>query len=372
MIKEMKKTIFRNTLIFVIVLMILGILLAVVSFNGAMAVMGPKKNIYDASVNKIKGAKNAKIEIDKYNLYGCFTEEYSQNSSTSAKKTTAYYCLVLVGDDSDSRFMAVKVDAKYKEKLDKIEEEYTDLDNGIDSDDRTVITLKGKLQKMDGQLYRYFKEFIMEYGYTEEDIPFVTLNLCLEHEGVNVETVLFILSIISILIAVIVLIYVLVTGGVSKVKKQFQGMGQEEIERIDNDYLNAVCISKHVKIGTYYTFIMRAMSGTVIKNDELVWAYTSKVTHKTNGIPTGTTYSVLLYDVNRKSYSLPSKNEQMCQEMLNRYSQISNKIIIGYDDEYMQLFQKDFKRFLAIAYNRIDNVPMNENNGQTGFDNYFS
>lgn len=370
MIKEMKKTIFRNTLIIVFVLLIAGIILTAVSFDGAMAVLGPKKNIYDASVGKIKDANNAKIEIDKYNLYGCFTEEYSETKGV--KKTTAYYCLILVGDDSDPRFMAVKVDAKYKDKLDKIEEEYTDLDNGIDSDDRTVITVKGKLQKMDGQLYKYFKDFIMEYEYTEEDLPFVSLNLCLEDKGVNGQTIFFILGGIAILIAVIILVYVLVTGGVSKVKKQFQGMAQEEIERIDNDYLNAACISKHVKIGMYYTFIMSTMKGTVIRNDELVWAYTSKVTHRTNGIPTGTTYSVIVYDVNGKSYSLPSKNEQMCQEILNRYSQISNKMIIGYDDEYMQLFRTDFKRFLSIAYNRIDNVPMNENNGQTGFDNYFS
>lgn len=371
MIKEMKKTIFRNTLILVFVLLIAGIILTVVAFDGAVSVFGPKKNIYDASVKKIQNTDYAKIEIDKYNLYGCFTEEYSRTNNV--KKTTAYYCTVLVGDDSDSRFMAVKVDAKYKDKLDKIEEEYTDLDNGIDSDERTVVTVKGKLNKMDGQLYRYFKEFILNYEYyTEEDIPFISINLCLEDEGFSGKAVFFIIGVIGILLAIIILIYVLVTGGVRKVKKQFQGMGPEELERIDNDYLNAACINKNVRIGRYYTFIMSTMSGLVIKNDELIWAYTNKVQHRTNGIPTGTTYSVLVYDVNGKSHSLPSKNEQMCQEILNRYSQISNRIIIGYDDEYMQLFRTDFKRFLSIAYNRIDNVPMNDNNENMGFGNYFS
>ena len=116
------------------------------------------------------------------------------------------------------------------------------------------------------------------------------------------------------------MIYILTTGGVSKIKKQLYGMGQAELDRLDNDYINSIVISKWVRIGRYYTFIMNV--GKIIKNDELVWAYMSKVQHRTNGIPTGTTYSVLAYDVNAKSITIPAKNELMCQTILDQFAQI--------------------------------------------------
>lgn len=367
-LKEIKKRKSRSMLICVLTFFVLGIGLMALMFNGAMSVFGKKTDIYNATNKKISNADYAKVEIDKYNLYGRFTEEYK--SQNNVKTTTAYYCALLVGEESDKRLMAVKVDAKYKSKLQKIEKEYTDLDNGIESDERTVIKVEGTLKKMDGRLYQYFKEFVMDYGYTEDEVPFVTLNLCLEDEGVNGQTLFFLIGVGLVVIAIILLIYMLTTGGIRKIKKQFNGMTQEELERIDNDYMNAVTISKHVKIGRYYTFIMN--TGKVLKNDELVWAYISKVQHRTNGIPTGTTYSVIAYDVNQKSLNIPAKNEQMCQAIMDQYAQISDKIILGYDDGYMQLFRTDFKKFLAIAYNRIDNVPSNENSGGMGFDNYFS
>lgn len=363
MIKEMKKTIVRNALILVFALMILGIILIAVMFDGAMPMFGPKKNIYDASVKEINNTDYAKIEIDKYNLYGCFAEEYERRNGV--KKTTAYYCILLVGDESDMGFMAVKVGAKYKDKLEKIEKEYTDLDNGIDSDDRTVIKLNGKLSKMNGQLYDDYKNFILKYD------EIISLNLCLEEAQVNKEVVFFVIGVVLILVSIIILIFVLATGGVGKVKKQFKDMTPEELERLDSDYMSAACINKNLRIGRYYTFIMSTMNGAVRKNDEIVWAFMSKTTHRTNGVPTGTTYAVTVYDVNGKSYSIQAKNEQMCQEILQKYAQISDRIIIGYDDEYMRLMRTNFKQFLSIAYNRIDNVPDNQDGTDTGFDNFF-
>ena len=371
LLKEIKKNMCRKYIVMGLCFLILGILLMVVAFDGVVAIAGHKTNLYDASVKEISNSKYAKVEIDKYNLYGVFTEEYE--TKNNVKKITAYYCALLVGEESDLRLMAVKVDAKYKSKLDKIAKEYTDLDNGIDSDERTVIEVKGQLSEMNkikSSLYRYFKDFVKDYGYEDEDIPFVSLNLCLEYKSVGGQMFIFVLGAIAVIVAICVMIYILTTGGVSKIKKQLYGMGQAELDRLDNDYINSIVISKWVRIGRYYTFIMNV--GKIIKNDELVWAYMSKVQHRTNGIPTGTTYSVLAYDVNAKSITIPAKNELMCQTILDQFAQISDKIILGYSEEYMQLFRTDFKRFLSIAYNRIDNVPSNENGGGMGFDNYFS
>lgn len=85
-------------------------------------------DITEASVAKIKDTDYAEITLDKYNLYGCYSEQYSK--SGSSKTVSDYYYLVLVGDDNDMRLMGVKVKAKNRSKLNKIEEEYTAMDNG--------------------------------------------------------------------------------------------------------------------------------------------------------------------------------------------------------------------------------------------------
>lgn len=346
MIKEMKKKILRKTIVVAILLVLAGGVLVGLMANGAMPFLASKTDIYDASIKKIKNTTYAEVEIDKYNLYGCFGSESGESK--------AYYCALLVGDEDDARLMAVKVDAKYEDELDKIEQEYTDLDNGIDSDERTVIKVKGKLEKMTGSKYSYFKDFIMDYGYTESEVPFVSLNLCLTKGEFNMEVICFFIGILLIISAIVVVIYVLATGCLGKLRKQLKNMSEAEQQIMDNDYLNAAKVGKNIRIGREYTFMINTIGVVVIANKDLVWAYPNKVQHRTNGIPTGTTYSVMLYDINKKNYALSADDEDMCQAIMGVYASISDKILLGYDDSYMNMFRSDFNRFLSLAYNRQD------------------
>ncbi|MDY2607048.1 MAG: hypothetical protein SOV90_03845 [Lachnospiraceae bacterium] len=47
-----------------------------------------------------------------------------------------------IKNDNDMRLMGVKVKAKNRSKLKKIEEEYTAMDNGEDSDTTTTLKIK--------------------------------------------------------------------------------------------------------------------------------------------------------------------------------------------------------------------------------------
>lgn len=363
MLEAMKKKAIKSAVVIAVIMFIIGGVVMAVTVN--FGFFKSKTNIYSARVSDIRNTDWAKLNIDKYNLYGIFTELYE--TKNGVKKTTDYYCLVLVGDeDDDQRFMAVKVPAKYKDKLDKIEEEYTDLDNGVESDAHTVIKIQGELKEMNtsSKLYRYFKEFVMGYEYEENEIPLVTLNLCLEPISQTSAIVFFVIAMIFILIGIFVILKAVITGGAGKIKKKMATMNQSDLDHLEYDFQSAYQVNKGFKIGKEFTYVMSGMSGNLIINREIIWAYLNTIEHRRNGIHTGTTYNIILTDINKKTYTISVVNEAEAHEVLDKYGQISNRIVLGYDAELKKLINRDFNGFLNIAYNRVEEpIYDQENNG---------
>ncbi len=78
---------------------------------------------------------------------------------------------------------------------------------------------------------------------------------------------------------------------------------------------------------------------------EVVWAYKTVVSRRTNGIPTGKTYKVNLYFSNGSTavFTLAQKNvDALLGELQNR----TGKIVIGYSDELMTAWRKDREGFV--------------------------
>lgn len=366
MLQAMKKRAIKSAIGVCIILFIIGgvfLGLVISNPNGLFS----SKDIYSAKIGDIRNTEYATLKIDKYNLYGIFTEEYETKNGIKTK-TTDYYCLVLVGDENDDmRFMAVKVPAKYKDKLDKIEEEYTDLDNGVESDAHTVIEISGKLVKMksSSQLYRYFVDFVEEYEYDEAEIPLVTLNLCLEPRSLATAVVFLVIAIILFLIGIILIIRAVVGGGAGKIKKKMQTMNTADLEHLDYDFQAAYMVNKNYRIGKEFTYIMAGFNGELVLNREIIWAYLNTIDHRRNGIHVGTTYNIILTDINKKKYTVSVANDNVAQDVLRRYSEISNRIVIGYDKELQTMINRDFNAFLNIAYNRVEEPVYDQNNDQT-------
>lgn len=351
MLKQMKKRAMKDAVIGSIIIFIVAAIVMAVGLSYGL--FENKTDITSAKIVDIKKTEYAEIEIDKYNLYGIFSEKYQTNNGN--KTTTDYYCLILVGDQNDAiRFMAAKVPAKYEDKLNKIQEEYTELDEGVDSDDRTVIKLQGKLVKMDksGELYEYFKAFVEEYDYTEEEIPLITLNLCLEPQSQSTGITFIVIAVILFVIGIIfILISVLFSN--RKVIKKINAMDAAEAAKLEYDFQSAYQVNKKLKIGKECTYIVSGFSSKLVINSEIIWAYLNKIDHRTNGIHTATSYNIVLYDINKKKYTISVANENTAQDVLHKYSEISDKIVLGYDKKYQTMISKNLDEFLNIAYNRI-------------------
>jgi len=89
-------------------------------------------------------------------------------------------------------------------------------------------------------------------------------------------------------------------------------------------------------------------------SSNLVWAYKSITTHRTNGIKTGTTYSILFKFMNKKAFTVSVKKEEDCNILLQRIAPYCPRAIYGYDAELEKLYNKNFTEFLNIRYYNID------------------
>ena len=343
MFQELKSRILKKRLASIIILGVLGIICIALFTPKQLAKMN-RKNIYYAKANEIAKTKEAKIEIDKYNLYGIFSVE------EDSKRTKAYYCLVLIGDDEPA-FMAVKVDSKYESKLDKISDEYTDLDNGIDSDERTVIKAEGTISRMSSEELRYFSQYIDQFEFDLDEYGIETCEYCLDGTKNDSSLFFIFLGIILVVIAVIMLILGLSGSGVKKLEKQLEETGMKYA--VEMDYASAVTMgkSRNMMVGNRFSYYIRGFKVDIIENDKIVWTYTKRIKHRTNGIPTGSTYSVLIYTIDKKKKEIAFRNEAECNEVVDTYGRISQRIILGYTDELMTMYNRDFERFLSISYN---------------------
>lgn len=367
MFKEIKKRATRNAILTLIFCIVAGGFLFVCFGKDALTYLKGATDITEASVAKIKDTDYAEITLDKYNLYGCYSEQYSK--SGSSQTVSDYYYLVVVGDDNDMRFMGVKVKAKNRSKLKKIEEEYTAMDNGEDTGTTTTLKIKGKLTKMESKPYVHFKQTISQsYDFSYSELDSVTLNLMVVDGTVNVGELVFCLAgVVIILVGIITMIIAASGVTVNKFKNELESRGPGYIDYVEQDFINAVKFTKTVRIGREFTFLIKGTKCVMIPNNEIVWAYPVKTTHRTNGIKTGSTHSVKLLNNRKKEFILPADNADQANDIIDLYANMTDTIVLGYDDGLNGLFARNFDEFLNIAYK---NHIYGDKNNQYANDNY--
>lgn len=134
-------------------------------------------------------------------------------------------------------------------------------------------------------------------------------------------------------------------------KKELETLGITE-DSAEMEYENAR-IYGDIRISNRMLFYMMGSTPHVVLNDKLVWAYQNTTTHRTNGIKTGTTYSVVLNTMDKKSMNISVKNENTALSVLQDIQQNIPWVVVGYSDDLRYMYQKDFANFLELLYNKV-------------------
>lgn len=104
--------------------------------------------------------------------FGCFAEEYEENTETKEVRTTNLYYVIWTGDENteDWRYMGIDVIVYEMDAMEAMAEET--YSNGYA---QTPLTYRGKIFKMSDEVYAYFEDYFLEAGFTPEEIEAGTL-----------------------------------------------------------------------------------------------------------------------------------------------------------------------------------------------------
>lgn len=370
MFEELKKVSFKKCIALAVFFILIGIVLVVLQAQNVFYTIFGYADFTELEPDKIKSQL---VEVDLTINFGCYLEEYEQNTQTKRKTTTNLYYVILTGDenDVDYRYMSIKVPPSYEKAMEQMAE------NTANQMYSSPIHFIGKIKKLDNEEYYYFKEYFKDAEWTDDDIAELTLPYYIEfyHDSFSMGTVFCIVFFagIAFFIAGVYRIIKGKTGGfLKKLREDIQISGYSDAY-VESDYAAAQNITKgdDIKMGRLMTYYHSGADYRAIPHNKVMWAYQITTTHRTNGIKTGTTYSVVYYvDGYKNSINLGVSNEATALEILRRLDVSCPWIVVGFTDELKKLFNKNRAEFLQLRYNTVEHNPVEpgfENtSGQTG------
>jgi len=125
-------------------------------------------------------------------------------------------------------------------------------------------------------------------------------------------------------------------------------------------------IDAEVKAGSAYMLGVRmtdnwfvsctVTNSTVMRRDEVLWAYKKRTKHSVNFVPTGSSYSSVLRDSRGKAFEISASTEEQSDGFLNAIVSRTPWIIVGYDKKLEKLYKKSRAEFLALVAQRKDSA----------------
>ncbi|MCM1063322.1 MAG: hypothetical protein NC420_02430 [Eubacterium sp.] len=348
MFDALKKKSLKSSLFLTILLALIGGGMMIGFATGAWYVVTGYVSFVDLEPDEIS---NQWVALELKENWGAFAET-TEKRQGSLEKTLNVYYIILTGDDyaTDFRYMAVSVPASYEKKMESMKE-YGAYDNPL--------FLSGRIRKMGDDIYGWFKEYLMAGGFTEEDLEQYTLPYYIQvyaNEPMENACTLgaFLVGLLLVVIAVVRLLKAMNGSFLKKLKEDIASINVSETSA-ESDWNSAREICKDVKIGRLFTYYMEGSKPRAIPNTKILWAYQNTTTHRTNGIKTGTTYSVMIWvDGWKNAATIGMPNEATAQEMLKYFAAQFPWVVLGYSDELRKMYKNNLGQFMQLRYNTVD------------------
>lgn len=369
MFEELKKKSFKKCLFAAIVFLIIGVVLVAFSAVDMYYTVFGYADFTQLEPDKIR---NQLIELDLTINFGCFAEDYEENTKTGAKRTTNLWYVIATGgpNTEEYRYMAIKLPVSYEKRMDAMAQQTYE---GYYSD---PIHFIGKIKKMDSEAYSLFEDYFTEGvdGWTKEEFEAETLPYYIEyfHDSTSMGVIfclMFFGGVVLIVIGVLRIVKGKTGGYLEKLREDIRISGHPE-NYIVSDYASSQNITKNddVKMGRLMTYYHLGPNYRAIPHNKVMWAYQSTTTHRTNGIQTGTTYSVTFYvDGYNKKFDISVPSETAAQQILQRLNTTCPWVVVGYSEELKKLYNNNRPEFLQLRYNTMAHEPI-----EPGFENTYA
>ena len=357
MLEELKKKSAKKALPVSILLIVIAVVLLVIFGKKMLASFTGYENFESLTPDEIS---NQMVELDLRYNFGGFLEQYEENTTTKVQKTEYIYYIIETGDDYavDWRYMAVRVPAWLESKMEAM------ADNTYEGYESDPIHLAGEIRKLSSEELRYFNDTFKEAEWTDAEIAEGTLPYVILADHTDTASSKGPYIAVSIGCALLILWAVLrqvkaSTGGyLKKFIKDYESAGYTE-SSVDSDYQRAIVPNAKdpLRIGRLCTYYMGDTSPRAIPNKDISWIYQKTTTHRTNGIKTGTSYSMVInYEGGKNPLEIPFSNEAGCQAMMQKLADLMPWVFVGYGDELARTFRKSHDEFLNIRFNKVEHI----------------
>lgn len=358
MFEDLKKKILRNQIVFTIILILVGLGLAGWNATNAFYAIFGYADFKSLAPDKIRGQL---VEVDLTENFDWYlsSTKTTTRSSGSTSRSTDYYYIIWTGDDTaeDWRYMSIRVPSSYKSQMDKMT---ANTEAGYSSD---PIRFYGQIKKLGKEEYAAFREVFEKSDWTDAEIDEETLPYCINtfasKTSMNVIYIgLFAVGVFLLIFGIVRITKVASGGSLKKLRQDIAGAGYSD-SMADSDYQSAMSFNKKgdIKIGRLMTYYLCGDNARAIPNKTIMWAYQNTVTHRTNGVKTGTTYNVIIYgETVPKGITLSVDDESVAKAILNQMFETLPWVVVGYTEELKKAFNKNRAEFLQIRYNTCEHT----------------
>lgn len=357
MLKELKEKSTKQTRGVAIFCAVISIALLIGAWFAGFHVLVKGKTYLNEMKDEEIGKEKQYVEADIYAIMDYYAY------TTEDGKTTEKEYIIPVGEKS---YIGLVVKYSSIEKCDEMVQETLDYMNGESEQLPTAFRVKGTILPMEEESFKYYKQYYEAIGWSEEEQEaFLPYYLKVDFIGTWHCSGLYlicILAVVPILIAVWKIVknarggyYKMITEYCKKAPNYDQAMA--ELER----FYQATAPVHGFRIARDFIMAPNGASTILLESKELLWAYKITTTHRTNGIKTGTSYSVMLKLRNGRNFNL-GLGEQQVEDVLAMIGQRLPFVFIGYDKELERAYNNSQRRqeLIAAADGRIAEMNMAE------------
>ncbi|MBD5105885.1 MAG: hypothetical protein HDT41_02720 [Lachnospiraceae bacterium] len=357
MLKELKEKSTKQTRVAVILCVIISIaLVAVAWFTGFHVLLNGKVDLDDLKDDEIgKQKQYVKAKIFTVMDYYAYTEE---DGETKEKEY-----IIPVGEKS---YMGLVARGDNMKKCDELMQETEKYFNGESKEFSEYLWVEGTILPMSEESLKYYKQYYVTLGWSEEELEaFLPYYLGVnEIDGLDKDILYFlcVLAVVPILIAIWKIVknarggyYKMITEYCKKAPNYDQAMA--ELER----FYQATAPVHGFRVARDFIMAPNGVKTILLESKELLWAYPVTTTHRTNGIKTGTSYSVMLKLRDGRNYNI-GLGKQQVEDVIAMIGQRLPFVFIGYDKELEKAYNYSKRRqeLIAAADRRIAEMDMAE------------
>ena len=341
----------------IIITIVALVIILVIGGNSFIKLIQGPADIYSLPVEDLKGSF---VNAELYAIIDMFAE-YTEE--TDGRETVKERCYIIpIGQEE---YIGVNIPKDDFNDASKICDETFAYLMGERAELSTTMQVTGNINNMKGEIKQFYYEWFQDSGYlgdnlSIEEIEKYALPYILEVDYVGwfhygTVSVFILLGAIFFVCLAIILIRVFSGAYISKVKRFVKKHPEISVDEIDLDYERGVEIESS-RVGKAYTYVFKGSKANILKNDEIIWAYLKRITHKTNGIKTGVTYEVLIATKDKKPHDIPMDSEDGVYAVLEELSKHNPHIVLGYSDELKKMYKKDYDAFLELSRRQVANA----------------